>query len=539
MSVADALVALAWQALVVGALVGSVWLVSRFADHQGIGSALHERFHRGVPWGSLLVFGWVLGVYLFVQGGLWHPGAPLAIPFSAWSYFSPLGMLFAGFAHVGPGHLEGNLTTALVFAPLAEYVWGHYSDGTARITDPRGRAVGFALGVLAVGIVTSLFSWGPVIGFSGTVFALIGFVLVRYPLLTVVALAVRSAIRTLTGALGDPVSVVEVTAGVSPPWWYGIAIQGHAIGFLIGVLLGIALLWRRRVDPDAARLWLGTLLTTLSLSLWAVWWIRGARTYVLYRALGVVLVLALSVLITAAIAAPKRPLVGEVTLKQTAAGALVVPLLVMCLVAVPLNLTTVEDTSRDGAVTAGDYTVFYDEEVEDRMFSVVEIEALGESTNVTTSGVIVTSDERHVWGREVSTTALETYGTATVRVGGLTWSEAIHVERTGWIVGDDRIYAVEFETDGERIHAYDSEPARADAVVDGRTITLLSESGEFLVEVENASARERAVLPETGEVRTVNGLTIANDDGRLVASDDTSAVPIAERETYAPRNDDR
>lgn len=539
MAVADALVVLAWQVLVVGALVGSVWLAVRLTDpDQRIGSVLRGRFYRGVPWGSLLVFGWVIGVYLFVQGGLWQPDEPLAIPFSAWSYFYPLGLLFAGFAHVGPSHLLGNLTTALVFAPLAEYVWGHFPEDDARFGDPRVRPLVFALCVLGVGVATSLFSWGPVIGFSGVVFALIGFVLVRYPLLTVVALAARSAIRTVTGALGEPVAVVEVTASVSPPWWYGIAVQGHALGFLIGVLLGVAVLRRRRIEPDPIRVWVGTLLTTLSLSLWAIWWIRGAETYVLYQGLGVVLVLALSVLITTAVTASDRPLRGRLTRRQAATVALVVPLLAMCLVAVPLNFVAVDDHPREAAVIAGDYTVFYDEEVENRMFSVVEIEAFGETTDVTTSGVIVTSPERHAWGQQVSASELETHGEATVRVGGLTWNEAIHVERSGWEVGDETVYAVWFESDGGRTHAYDSEPTRANAVVDGRTITLLSESGEFFVEVESASALERAVIPDDGEIRTVNGLAIGNDDGRLVVSDGASVVPIAEAERYSPRQDD-
>lgn len=540
MAVADALVALAWQLLVVGTLVGSVWLVFRLGGpDRRVRSLLRERFYRGVPWGSLLALGGVLAVYLFVQGGLRHWHDPLAIPFSAWSYFYPLGVLFSGFAHVGPGHLLGNLTTALVFAPLAEYVWGHFPEpDRSRVSNPRVRAfVAFPLAVFGAGVLMSLFSWGPVIGFSGVVFVLIGFVLVRYPILTVVALATRSAVRTVTTALGEPVAVVEVTASVSPPWWYGIAIQGHALGFLVGVLAGVALLRRRGVEPNPLRLWFGALLTTLSVSLWAIWWIRGATTYVLYRGLGIALVVALSVLITAALAASERPLVGSVTHRRAASAALVVPVLAMCLVAVPLNLAVVDSQPREASMTTGDYTVFYDEEVENRMFSVVDIEAFGETTEVTTSGVIVTSPERHIWGQEVSATELETYGDATIRVGGLTWSETIEVERTGWEVGNETVYAVDFESDGERIHAYDSDPASANAVVDGRTITLVSESGTFLVEVESDTGSARAPIPEAGEERTIDGLSIENDEGTLVASDGRTVVPIAHEERYTPRTD--
>ncbi|MDL5360729.1 rhomboid family intramembrane serine protease [Halalkalicoccus sp. NIPERK01] len=542
MAVADAPVSLGWQLLVVGVLIASALLALRLAGpERRVRSALRERFYLGVPWGSLLTLGGVLAVYLFVQRGLWHWNDPLAIPFSAWSYFYPLGVLFSAFAHVGPGHLLGNLTTALVFAPLAEYVWGHFPERTADhgpLTDPRIRAfVVFPLGVFGAGIAMSLFTWGPVIGFSGVVFALIGFVLVRYPLLTVVALAARGAVRTVTDALGNPVNVVEVSASVSPPWWYGIAIQGHVLGFLVGILAGVALLRRRRVATDPLRLWIGTVLTTLSLSLWAVWWIRGPETYVLYRALGVALVVALAALISAALTASERPLAGSVTRRQAASAALVVPLVVMCLVAVPLNLAVVDSQPREASMTAGDYTVFYDEEVENRMFSVVDVEAFGETTAVTTSGVIVTSPDRHVWGQEVSTAELETYGDATVRVGGLTWSETVEVERTGWVVGDETVYTVWLESDGERTHAFDSEPASADAVVDGRAITIHSESGTFYVEVEDETGTERAPIPARGGERTVGGLSIENDEGTLVASDGRTVVSIAHEETYAPRDD--
>lgn len=540
MSVVGDPVTLLWQLLLVVAVAVSIRAVSGLtgSDHR-LRDELEKRFYLGVPWGSLLVFGGVLFVYLFVQGGLWQPDEPLAIPFSAWSYFYPLGVLFSSFAHADASHLLGNLTTAFVFMPFAEYIWGHYSTGKRTRDDPRVRAfLFFPLGVFAVGVVMSLFEWGPVIGFSGVVFALIGFVLVRCPLLTVVALAARSAVRTLSNALADPVSVVEVTASVSPPWWYGIALQGHALGLFVGVLTGAALLRHRGIRPDPFRLWLGTLLTTLSLSLWAIWWIRGTATYVLYQALGIVLVLALSLLITAALTASDRPFIGDVTRRQAATAALVIPLVIMCLVAVPLNLAVVEDQPREGAVESGDYTVFYAEEVENEMFSVVEIDALGESTSVTTSGVIVTSAERDIWGQQVSISELETHGEATVRVGGLTWSETIDAERAGWEVGDEQVYAIWFESDGERTHAHDSESAQADAVIDGRTISLNSVSGTFLIEIERETGTERAEVPENGENVELDGIEIENDEGTLVIHDGETSVPVAQEETYVPRQDD-
>jgi hypothetical protein len=379
------------------------------------------------------------------------------------------------------------------------------------------------------------------------VFAFVGFVLVRYPLLVVVALAARSALRTVTTALGDPVTVVETTASVSPPWWYGIAVQGHALGFLIGVLAGAVLLHRRGIRPDPLRLWLGSLLVGLSLSLWAIWWVRGDVTYVLYRALGVVLVLALATLITAALAASDRSFVDRLSYRRTATLLLVVPLVGMCLVAVPLNLAVVEGNAPDDAVTTGGYAVFYDEEVTDETFSVVEIEAFGETTDVTASGVIVVSEERNVWGQEVSKAELRTHGAGSVRVGGLTWSETIEAEREGWVVGDGRAYQVWLEHDGERTLAYASEPAAASGSIDGHRVSIVAGDEGFHIALDD---EVRASVPDPGESVTVEGIEFVHettdedgdgetDENVLYAVDGDTVVPIAEEERYTPRQDDR
>jgi membrane associated rhomboid family serine protease len=69
------------------------------------------------------------------------------------------------------------------------------------------RAFAFAGGTLALGVVTSVFSLGPVVGFSGVVFALAGFALVRYPLATVVALVGADALEVMYRALVSPTVV--------------------------------------------------------------------------------------------------------------------------------------------------------------------------------------------------------------------------------------------------------------------------------------------------------------------------------------------
>lgn len=529
---------LVWWVLLAVAFLGSALVVGRLDPRRRL-VALRSRFYLGVPWGSILSLGVVLVVYLVVQEGAVHWERPLAIPFSAWSYLYPLGWLLAAFAHAGPGHLLSNLTSAAVLAPLTEYVWGHYpgTETEAWHADPRIRAfVLFPTFVLGIGVFTSLFTWGPVIGFSGVVFAFAGFVLVRYPLAAVIALAARSAVRTVVGALGEPVAVVETTASVSPPWWYGIAVQGHALGFLAGVLAGVALLRHRRLRPDPFRLWVGSLLVCLSLSLWAIWWVRGESTFVLYRALGVVLVVVLATLITAAPTASDRALVGRLTRRQVATALLVVPLVGMCLVAVPLNLTTVEAQPSEDAVTVGGYAVFYGEDVSNQLFSVVEIEAFGETTDVTTSGVIVVNEDRNVWGREVTKAELETHGEGTVRIGGLTWSETIEVEREGWVVGDDPVYRIHLEHDGERTVAYASDPAAVRGFIDGRAVAVVADEDGFHIELDGVV---RAPVPDSGESVTAGGIVFVHEDDALYAVDGATTVVIAEEESYASSQEDR
>ncbi|KPN31005.1 hypothetical protein SY89_01747 [Halolamina pelagica] len=175
--------ALLQRLFVVAALLGGGALALALDDGRRL-ERLRERFVLGVPWGTVVTVLGVLGVYLFVQSGYAHWYRPVVLPFRAWSYFEPLGMLVAGFAHAGPGHLLGNLFGALTLAPIVEYAIGHYPPESAG--DPestpstlRGRLAAlrrrptarafllFPLGVAVVGVVLTMFTVGAVIGFSG------------------------------------------------------------------------------------------------------------------------------------------------------------------------------------------------------------------------------------------------------------------------------------------------------------------------------------------------------------------------------------
>ena len=311
-----------------GAVVVALLLSAVVLRRVGRGEAGFDRRTRlllGIPWGTLVSMAVVVGVYLFVQSGLDHWYRPVTVAFSSWSYFYSVGWLTAAFSHAGPGHLLGNLFGTVVFAPIAEYFFGHYpaSRGSRSFADwrtnPYVRAfLLFPLGVLGVGLLSSVFAWGPVIGFSGVVFAFAGFALVRYPIAVLVATIVQGIVGRFYDALRDPIFSVTASPTFSTPWWAQIAIQGHALGFFLGVLLGVVLLYRRNVRPDAKRLWLGALGFAISLNLWAVYWFRGNDTFVLYQGPGLVLVLAIALVVALVPGVRDGPLVSTVSRRQTA-----------------------------------------------------------------------------------------------------------------------------------------------------------------------------------------------------------------------------
>ncbi|MEF8975254.1 MAG: rhomboid family intramembrane serine protease [Halapricum sp.] len=278
------------------------------------------RFLYGIPWGTLLVVASVVAFYLFAQGGLVHWSDPLTLPFVSWSYFYPLGVLTSGFAHGSPAHLISNMTGALAFGVVAEYTWGHYPpirrDGDSLLAGRGGwlsrpwvRAlVVVPAAMFGVALLTAVFSLGPALGFSGAVFAIAGFAVATRPLSALVALVVSRALGTLYEGLANPVVRATTEAGPpGPPSWAGIAFQAHLFGFVVGAVLGVGLLWSRRRRLSHVRVFAGTLLFGLALSLWLVALAVGEDTYVLYRGIGVGLVVVLTSLVTVAAAGSDRP----------------------------------------------------------------------------------------------------------------------------------------------------------------------------------------------------------------------------------------
>ncbi|WP_135819653.1 rhomboid family intramembrane serine protease [Halostella litorea] len=542
---------LPWTVGAVGALLVSAAVAWATDEHRRVlADRLRSRLLLGVPWGTLVSVALVVAVYLFLQGGLAHWNDPVTLPFRAWSYLYPLGVVSAAFSHGGPGHLLGNLTGTLVLAPIAEYAWGHYPDerGASTFsslgTNPYVRAfVAFPAAVVAVGLFTGAFALGPVIGFSGVVFAFAGFALVHYPLTTVAAaLGGQAVLQRTYRALLDPVIIGGTSAsGPSPPWWAEIAIQGHAIGLLLGILLGLAVARRRDRGPGAVRLWAAVVAFAVPQGLWAVYWFRGNGEYVLYQALGLALVAGLALVVTVAVTATDRPLPrpgGDASRRTVASVVLLVSLAALAGPAVPTNALTVDDgpTPTEGAVTVDGYTVTYAEDVRNRMIPAVDVSLFGEDTNVTTSGVIVVNRDRHIWTQAASKQALAYDGYERIRVGGVGWDAAVDARRVGWsAVGGGTAYHVWLRTDGERPeHAFNSSAATAEPRVSGTNLTVVAtERGGFRLRVtEGNRTLAREPMPAANESVTVAGVTFERDGDALFAVRDGTRVRVAEREGY-------
>jgi membrane associated rhomboid family serine protease len=294
---------LPWQELVVLVVVlGVLVAVRRFAGARP-GAVLRERFLLGAPWGTLLTMAGVLAVYLFLQGAWWHPRNPLVTPFRTWSYFYPFGMLTGAFTHGSQGHITGNLMGTLVYGTVAEYVWGHYprkrgvQTFTSLRTNPLARILAVPVAMFVVGVFSAVFAIGPVVGFSGVVFAMAGFALVTRPTLFLGALLGNRVLDLLYSALRYPVSTASGQTRFVTPWWSNIAIQGHAIGILAGVIIALALLWYRDERPNTLRVFFAALVFAVAQGLWAVYIPLGGGRFRLFRWVGTALVFVLALVV--------------------------------------------------------------------------------------------------------------------------------------------------------------------------------------------------------------------------------------------------
>ncbi|GGN88088.1 rhomboid family intramembrane serine protease [Haloarcula pellucida] len=505
-------------------------------------TALRRRLLLGVPWGTLLTTVGVLAIYLFVQGAWWH-SRPLVTPFRTWSYFYPLGMLTGAFTHGGDAHLTGNLLGTVAYGTVVEYAWGHYprSRGSQTFssssTNPFARILAVPAAMAVVGVFSGLFAVGPVVGFSGVVFALAGFALVTRPFLFLGALLGSRVVEQVYTALLFPEPTVGGSARFVTPWWANIAIQGHAVGLLAGVVSGAVFLWARRERPATTRVFFATLVFGVSNGLWAVYVPVGGGRFTLFRWLGTALVFVLALLVAAATARMDRGLLPtfERDWQSIAGLALVVAFGALCLASVPANTAAIgpDDVPADG-VEVRDYVVTYDENVRNEYVAGISLpfDLAGDRTNVTESGVIVASDDREIWIVQVQKGQLALNQRASVVVGGPGWRETVYANRTGWnVLGNKTIYRVQLRRGGgERRTVFTSPPSTADTTIGGRNVTFRPDDDGFMIAVRRGNATiDVDRMPPNATARTIGGLRFERNRTRLYAGVNDTRVKIAEQ----------
>jgi membrane associated rhomboid family serine protease len=537
-SLLEPLSAVPFRLLFVAAAIIGVWIGLRQLLGHGLTAPLRRRLLFGVPWGTVLTAGGVVAVYLFVQGAYWH-SEPLVTPFRTWSYFSPLGILTGPFTHDNTGHLTGNIVSTLMYGTVVEYVWSHYptrrgstSFGSVRTTPfARMLVVPIALGL--VGVFTGIFSLGPVVGFSGVVFALAGFALVTRPYLFLGSVLASRIVDLVSATVRKPDETVGGSVQFVTPWWADIAIQGHAIGLLAGVGVGAALLWARSERPQPGPVFFGTVVFAVTNGLWAVYVPTGTNQFTLFRWLGTGLVLIAALFIAAGTQQTDERLLPELDggWRSAAGLALIVVFGGLCLAAVPANLTTIVDSDMpDSGVEVRDYVITYEEDVPDGYIGNVPV-ASRFRPNTTTSGVIVTSSEREIWTTAIERNRLAVIRNATVVVGGVGWRDTVAVNRTGWAVtGNNSVYRIQLtRPTGSAQTVFTSSQSTANGRVAGRTITLNPESNRFEIIVRrNGEAVGTGPIPENESTAQIGGVIFERQGSLLYAGRSNTRIPIAQ-----------
>ena len=452
--------------------------------------------------------------------------------------------------------------------------------------------VAFPLFIVVVSILTSFFALGWSMGFSGTVFVLLGFALVKFPMTTVVAMVAMTGLNVLVAAIQNPVLRATADPGApSPPGWAGVNVQAHMLGFLIGVILAFALVRYRNERPNVERVAFAAILVVLARQLWLI---PGSSNdvYYQYRGIGLIFVFALTTLIIAIVAVEDRPLLAEysirlpsvevvsllwlmtvavlgagvlalfdlstpvlvttavgvflgavpalpalvsrslvpspVTTRTVLVGALVVVTVIIALPSLAANYPSMDDdpVPGSGAVVVDDYVITYEEN------------APSARTASNSSGVIVVSEDREVWASVVDKDELAHTGEETVTVGSLDWREEVTANRSGWsVAGNDSVYVVDLEHDGETTRSFTSDGAAAGSTVANQTITVRAVGEEFRLNVtRHAEYVGETPIPSVNETATVGTLTFeteVDDDTREVfAEQDGTRVLIAQEETY-------
>ena len=541
-SLPAALTAVPFRQLAVVVSVLAVFAALRRLTGVRLLSSFRRRLLFGLPWGTLLTMAGVLAVYLFVQGAWWE-STPLVTPFRTWSYFYPLGMLTGAFTHANEAHITGNLLGTLVYGTVVEYVWGHYPQRRGVQTFSSLRSNPFARILVVppvmalVGLFTGVFAVGPVVGFSGVVFALAGFAILAKPYLFLGALLGSRVISQVYRALQSPEPTVGGSVQFVTPWWADIAIQAHAIGLFAGIGLAAVLLWSRGERPATTRVFFAALVFAVSNGLWAIYAPVGSGRFTLFRWLGTTLVFLLALLIATATTTLDRRLLPRFERDSVSVAGLVLLVFfgAICLASVPLNTVSIgPDDIPENGVEVRDYVVTYDEDIQNEYVANIPIpDRFGtNTTNVTESGVIIASANREIWITAVPKGRLALSGEVSVDIGGVGWRETVYANRTGWAVaGNDSVYAVSVRRDGgDPQTVFRSPSSTAEPTITGKNVTFSPTDSGFNLTVRRGNrSLASGPVPANATTRELGGLTFERNRSRLYVSDNGTRVRIAQK----------
>ena len=568
---------------------------------------LSERFLYGVPWGSLVTVLGVVGFYLFAQSGLSHWGSPVVLAFRGWSYLYPEGLLAAGFAHASPDHLLGNMIGTVVLAPIVEYAWSHYPPPRATETtdyeypppghtqpettqptangwrsNPWIRALLiFPVAVIVVSIVTSVLAVGWSIGFSGTVFAFGGFAVIYFPITTILAMVGFTGTGVIVRTLQEPVLRATAESGTpGPPSWFGVNVQAHLLGFLIGVLLALALLAHRNERREPVRIFAATLVFGLTRQLWSLAISGGEGVFIQQRGIGLIFVFVLSILISGILAASEQPLTAQLATlsripnRRTTAylwlgsvavvagflwfqlvqlgidpvggGLFVVSLAVLTLPAVPVAvpdrivatpishrqvlifalaavaLIAALPSFASNAPEMNEDPLAGEESLTVGDYQITYAEDIPHGRiDGNESGLIVVSERRGAWTTVTDKSQLARQGETSTVVGGVGWRDTVEATRTGWeLYEGDSAYVVDLEHDGTVRRSFTSEAVTADLLLANHTIAVVPGSEEFsLRATRDGETVGTAPIPgrnETAEIGNIRFSTQLDGTSRSV-----------------------
>ncbi|WP_330630550.1 rhomboid family intramembrane serine protease [Halocatena halophila] len=498
-----------------------------------------ERLFWGVPIGTLGLSVGLCVFYWTVQQGWATP--PTTIPFRSWSYFDPEGMVSSSFAHSSVRHLLGNLLGTLTVGTFAEYHWGHYSRRPHRTggrlrrwlfgTVP-GRICCFIGGSLFVGLLSGLFSLGPTIGYSGVVFAYVGFTLLGRPIGTVLALLSSRVLDLFYRAIVSPVVTSGGHSSYVTPWWASISIHGHLLGLFLGVVLGLWVVRRRNRTTRPVVVWGATLLLTAMEGLWALYLPVGGGQFTLYRAVGVAGGVLAGLLFALAV---DRTAVARWD-RSVGSGLVVSVLVVLAFMAVPYGFTSVPagtpGFTENSSVDVDGYTIGYAEEVPHQYINSVRLPLVGQLANVTTGGVIVVNQDKELWWPERTTRELAHRGQTTIRIGDVGWQTPVTASRRAWSpVGNRSTYTVMLKSGPTQKLVHTAPPSTASPVIDGRRVRISSGNRFSLSVIENGTAIDHTLLPQPNESVTAGGLTFSRTNDSLFAMTNDTRVRVA---TYEP-----